>query len=624
MWLRQDIPAERLLLKVQVYSGLRIDSKGRPERIPPAEWARLRARLAAVEPLPIDPSPGLTALVQGWRPVSSSPAPALPGNAVPPKIAQVPAVNPPAAVRTLHDAAAAGDVAAVRRFLAQGTPVNSKGQEEASPLHRAAGAGHVSVIDALLSAGADVDPQDLAGATPLHYAARSGKDEACRRLLSRGAKVESGTKRGETPLMWAAESGHTTVMEFLLANGADPASRDELAQTPLHKAVAQGRTRAIELLLSEGVDVEAVDKSGAAPLLTASLWNQPLAAGILLKAGAKPSSSNNGIVGLSLQESSGTIRVVEAFLGMPAEKAGIKAGDLIIAVDDQSTEGLSLSDVCRLLRGPPGQKVAVAVHRPGISPKQWFTVVRQAAVSFSATPASASVAADKAGVKWVHIPGGSFMMGSDSGPPEERPAHRVSVGFFEMAKTEVTNKQYRACVAAGACTPAGSQSRCKSASSVDDQPVVCVDWNQAASFAMWVGGRLPSETEWEYAARSAGEDWRYPWGNEVPTCDRAAMNNDSRGCGRNETWPVCSKTAGNTQQGLCDMVGNVWEWTQDWYHDSYEGAPTDGSLWESPESPARVCRSGSWDGDATRMRATTRSKKAPGFGDSHIGIRVAR
>ena len=138
----------------------------------------------------------------------------------------------------------------------------------------------------------------------------------------------------------------------------------------------------------------------------------------------------------------------------------------------------------------------------------------------------------------------------------------MTVKSFQLAKTEVTNKQYKACVEAGACTPPSSYE------GGDDQPVVNVDWNQAKAFSEWVGGRLPSEAEWEYAARSGGKERKYPWGDEEPSCERAVMNQGGNGCGRNATWPVCSKTAGNTSQGLCDMAGNVWEWTQDWYHDS--------------------------------------------------------
>ena len=239
-----------------------------------------------------------------------------------------------------------------------------------------------------------------------------------------------------------------------------------------------------------------------------------------------------------------------------------------------------------------------------------------------AAPKAGRVAAGKAGIQWVTIPGGSFMMGA-SDYSDAQP-HQVTVRTFQMAKTLVTNKQYKACVTAGACTAPQDQGEKFNG---DDQPVVGVDWNQAKAFSEWAGGRLPSEAEWEYAARSAGKDRKYPWGDEEATCERAVMNDSSAGgygCGRSATWPVCSKSAGNTEQGLCDMAGNVWEWVQDWYHGSYNGAPNDGSAWESPAGSLRVLRGGSWGLDAAYARSAFRSYYDPGCRDGSLGFRPAR
>ncbi len=219
----------------------------------------------------------------------------------------------------------------------------------------------------------------------------------------------------------------------------------------------------------------------------------------------------------------------------------------------------------------------------------------------------------KAGVQWVKIPGGTFTMGTKDFANAQ--PHRVTIKGFQMAKTLVTNKQYKACVDAGACTPPTDQGP-KYAG--DDKPAVGVEWEQAKAFAAWVGGRLPTESEWEYAARSAGKDWKYPWGNEEATCDRAVID-VCHGLG---TEPVCSKPAGNSQQGLCDMAGNAWEWVEDWYH-LYSETPTDGS---APQAPGkyRVFRGGSWGCIDALARPTFRGGYKPAYRHGVLSFRVAR
>ena len=228
-------------------------------------------------------------------------------------------------------------------------------------------------------------------------------------------------------------------------------------------------------------------------------------------------------------------------------------------------------------------------------------------------------------IEWVSIPSGRFMMGSAKGDADERPVHRVIMRLFQMAKTEVTVAQWRTCVDAGACAAPGRGESCNwGVSGREDHPVNCVDWNQAKAFSEWAGGRLPSEAEWEYAARGAGKNIEYPWGDETASCRRAIMNDGGPGCGRGSTWQACSKPAGNTAQGLCDMAGNVWEWTQDWDHASYDGAPEYGSAWEYPAGSARVFRGGSWRSDAGFVRSAYRSNIDPGIRDGSRGFRPAR
>ncbi len=217
---------------------------------------------------------------------------------------------------------------------------------------------------------------------------------------------------------------------------------------------------------------------------------------------------------------------------------------------------------------------------------------------------------------WVLIPGGFFQMGASNGEPDEKPVHEVTVPTFEMTKTEVTVSQYGECVTAGQCTePAsGRDTHNWNEPGYEHHPVNSVDWYQSMAFCTWAMGRLPSEAEWEYAARSRGQDIAYPWGDQMPTCDYAVMSDDGEGCGTDRTMAVCSKTDGHTAEGLCDMAGNVWEWVEDVYHDSYTGAPTDGSAWTTGSVEKRVLRGGCWFSFSPDfLRATLRFRESPTY-----------
>ncbi len=244
------------------------------------------------------------------------------------------------------------------------------------------------------------------------------------------------------------------------------------------------------------------------------------------------------------------------------------------------------------------------------------------APTLAATPAS-HVA--RVPIDWVTIPGGRYWMGSKSGDSDELPLHEVVVGTFQLSRSQVTIAQYRSCVDAGACTAPATSERCNwDVEARGDHPVNCVDWDQAVAFATWAGGRLPTEAEWEYAARSGGKERTYPWGDEGATCSRTVIADGGLGCGRGCTWPGCSKAAGNTVHGVCDMAGNVWEWVEDWYHRSYYGAPSDGSAWDSPSGTLRVYRGGSFGYDARFARAADRRKAVPSRRDILVGFRMAR
>ena len=201
----------------------------------------------------------------------------------------------------------------------------------------------------------------------------------------------------------------------------------------------------------------------------------------------------------------------------------------------------------------------------------------------------------------VRVPSGVFTMGCNSEldnkcRENELPAHEVFVSDFFIDRSEVTVARYRECVDAGSCTaPDQPSASCTwGREGFDDHPMTCVDWYQAVDYCRFMGKRLPTEAEWEKAAR--GTDNRvYPWGNDPPTCDRAVIFEfeSGRGCGTGETMPVCSKSpAGDSPYGACDMLGNVWERVSDWYSETYYAVSPADDPTGPLHGPGRVSRGG--------------------------------
>ncbi len=219
----------------------------------------------------------------------------------------------------------------------------------------------------------------------------------------------------------------------------------------------------------------------------------------------------------------------------------------------------------------------------------------------------------------------------------ERPAHEVQLGPYLIDRHETTVAEYKKCVDAGKCTmPSTSDDnkRCNwGQEERDNHPINCVDWAQATAYCKWAGKRLPTETEWEKAAR--GDDGRrHPWGGDTPNCELAITSRQDKGCGQGHTWPVCSVTKGNSPYGLCDMVGNVWEWVSDWYAaDTYRGQlgqldKETKELLTNPTGPAegreRVLRGGSWTSKLPEsVRTATRFYFKPDVRLGNFGFRCA-
>ena len=233
-------------------------------------------------------------------------------------------------------------------------------------------------------------------------------------------------------------------------------------------------------------------------------------------------------------------------------------------------------------------------------------------------PVDQSVALD-----FVPIVGGTYVMGFD----EEREDRRltVTVPSFEMMRAEVMVSQYKVCVEADVCRAPTSEASAYQMG-LNDHPVNGVTWEDAKAFADFVGARLPSEAEWEYAARSGGQEITYPWGNDEPDCDRVNYAYDGAfdSC-VGTTTPVCSYPMGNTAQGLCDMVGNLKEWLADDCGDDETGRPTDGSARTvNPATGSRSIRGGSYGTSRANSRLSKRRCSPWFYRNFGYGFRLAR
>jgi formylglycine-generating enzyme required for sulfatase activity len=216
----------------------------------------------------------------------------------------------------------------------------------------------------------------------------------------------------------------------------------------------------------------------------------------------------------------------------------------------------------------------------------------------------------------VFVPAGEFLMGSADSDTlardDEKPQHTVYVEAFWVDKYEVTNAQYRKCVAAGACRPSAFAS--DDQFNGDQQPVVGVSWDDAAAYCRWVGGRLPTEAEWEKAARGT-EGRTYPWGGEW---DRSKANTAEGGPGKTTT--VGSYPAGVSPYRCLDMAGNAFEWTRSVYK-NYPYQAGDGREYPK-QREACVLRGGAWDGIQHSARCAYRIGHFPVNRDTYLGFRV--
>ncbi len=256
------------------------------------------------------------------------------------------------------------------------------------------------------------------------------------------------------------------------------------------------------------------------------------------------------------------------------------------------------------------------------------TLTQEATVVPSATSIPTEIV-DAHGAEMVLIPSGNFMMGSDRGQSDEKPAHMVQLGSFYIDKYEVSNAQYRDCFNDLACDRPSNTTFFFN-ERYRDHPVVFVDWDAAVNFCNWREARLPTEAEWEKAAR--GTTWyTYPWGNTfygefLNFCD-VNCGNDWAHLGFNDhylsTAPVGSFEAGKSSYEVYDMAGNVTEWVADWYSSNYYRSSPILNPPGAESGVHHVLRGGSWYSDQEGVQTFAREHLSPNSAFNYIGFRCA-
>jgi serine/threonine-protein kinase len=222
----------------------------------------------------------------------------------------------------------------------------------------------------------------------------------------------------------------------------------------------------------------------------------------------------------------------------------------------------------------------------------------------------------------LRLPGGKFTMGSNdfNAPRNEKPSRPMSVGPFWIDRTEVTVTQYKGCVERGACRrPVKTSASCTYDLGDPELPVSCVHWSDADAYCRWAGKRLPSEAEWEFAARGT-LNVRYPWGGAL-TCQNAVTLMSDRDAGKGcafRPMRVGSHPSGASMYGVLDLAGNVEEWTADWYTESMGRGP-------APRAgSSHVLRGGGWQSPPSSAKTTSRNWGSAVEAGPNVGFRCVK
>jgi formylglycine-generating enzyme required for sulfatase activity len=438
----------------------------------------------------------------------------------------------------------------------------------------------------------------------LREAAIKGDSAAVQQFLQKGASVDDANDQGDTPLMLACVKGNTDVVKILLAAGAKVNAADAAnagAYTPLLIASRNEHWDIVKILLAAGANVNAVAGTGDTPLEFASYWGNAETVSLLLKAGANVNAAaKNGLTPLLVASTKGHAEVVKRLL---AAGANIDAAmDGITAIEAASRNGHS--DVVQMLsaaRAAPTTKASppkTPVTKKAEETKPTAEVYTRtehpselggsqgAVQKQNQGPAAGAVRTNPVdGAVMVYIPAGEFLMGDDN--VGDNPRHTVKLSGYWMYKNLVTVGQYKVfSKATGRRMPPevvandhkvimafDSQGMHEKIYayvnfnpnwSKDDHPIVNVTWADAMAYARWAKVDLPTEAQWEKAAR--GTDGRkYPWGND--------FDPDKLWCSKRGAYDAGGThrvgDLGVSPYGCTDMAGNVLQWCKDWYDEHY-------------------------------------------------------
>ena len=409
------------------------------------------------------------------------------------------------------------------------------------------------------------------------------------RAMARQAGAVSTPKAALPPdaLHRAAKAGNLKGLEAALAGGADVNARDDKGWTALMYVVDKGYVLLVEPLLTAKADVDVRAPDGATALFMAAAHGHGEIIPLLMKAGAD----------LTIKGPKGKTAT---------EVAQARYGDLRAA----------------LKKGEPPAVIALLAGKPFADAEELIRTWRE-----KSQPGAVLRDCNEC-PEMVVVPAGRFRMGGDYS--DEQPVHEVTIAApFAAGKYEVTFAEWDTCVAAGGCTHRPDDEGWGRGS----RPVINVSWKDAQEYVAWLSRktgktyRLLSEAEWEYVAR-AGTTTEYWWGNEA---DHAHANYGSDECCRGmaagaDRW-VNTSPVGSFEPnafGLLDTAGNVYEWVEDCWHDSYAGAPADGSAWTSGNCDRHVVRGGSWYDNPWYLRSASRYRYSTGFRNDTFGFRVAR